>query len=183
MAPVQTLVILLRGINVGGHKRIRMAELRALLEGLGYEDVRTLLQSGNAVVRSGERPAATQTAVHDAIQDQLGFDVDVVVRTGKELEAVVAADPFRERADDPKKYVVLFLTQKPDAAALKAVGEKDFAPEEFAANGRELYVWCPQGLQKSPLNVALAHKRVAPVATARNWNTVLKLRDMVRESS
>jgi len=185
MSAPRQLVVLLRGINVGPHKRIRMADLRALLEGLGLEDVRTLLQSGNAVVRTAQAPAKVAEAVKDAIDREFGFDVDVVVRTDVELEAVVAADPFGEQADDPKKYVVLFLTRKPDAAAVKAVAAKadDFLPEEFRANGRELYVWCPGGLQKSPLNVALAHRRVAPVVTARNWNTVLKLRDLVRDGA
>ncbi len=174
------LVILLRGINVGGHKRMKMAELRELLREAGFTDVRTLLQSGNVVARSRHDGRAAATAVERAIKERLGFDVDVVVRTGEELEAIVAADPFGDEATDPKRYVVLFLTQDADADALQAIRDKDFAPEEFRGEGRELYVWCPEGLQKSPLNVALAHKRVAPVVTARNWSTVLKLRDMVR---
>jgi uncharacterized protein (DUF1697 family) len=177
------LVVLLRGINVGPHKRIRMADLRALLEGLGYANVRTLLQSGNAVVRTGDAPGTVATAVKDAIDREFGFDVDVVVRTDHELDAVVAADPFGEQAHDPKRYVVLFLTREPDAAALRAVQEKDFLPEEFRSVGQELYVWCPDGLQSSPLNVALSHKRVAPVVTARNWNTVLKLQALVADGA
>ena len=174
------LVILLRGINVGAHKRMKMAELRELLQDAGFTGVRTLLQSGNVVARADLDEAAATTAVERAIADRLGFDVDVVVRTGAQLEAIIEADPFGDEATDPKRYVVLFLTQDADAGALKAIRGKDFAPEEFRGEGRELYVWCPDGLQKSPLNVALAHKRVAPVVTARNWSTVLKLRDMVR---
>lgn len=173
------LVILLRGINVGAHKRMKMAELRELLQDAGFTDVRTLLQSGNVVAKSTLDERAATTAVERAIKERLGFDVDVVVRTGEELEAIVAADPFGEEATDPKRYVVLFLTREADEGALQAIREKDFSPEEFRGEGRELYVWCPDGLQKSPLNVALAHRRVAPVVTARNWSTVLKLRDMV----
>ena len=125
------LVILLRGINVGGHKRMKMAELRELLQEAGFTDVRTLLQSGNVVAGSELGEQAATAAVEEAIRDRLGFDVEVVVRTGAELEAIVAADPFGDEATDPKRYVVLFLTRPPDADALQAIREKDFAPEAF----------------------------------------------------
>jgi uncharacterized protein (DUF1697 family) len=104
------LVTFLRGINVGGAKRVAMADLRALLEDLGYEDVATVLQSGNAVVTTGASPAAAGKAIERAIADRLGLEVAVIVRTGEELARIVAADRLGGVADDPANSLVFFMT-------------------------------------------------------------------------
>src|SRR3954471_17142820 len=108
------LVVLLRGINVGAHKRIKMADLRALLEARGYEDVETYLQSGNIVLSSRKQPATVQRDVERGISETLGHDVDVVVRTADQLDATVAADPFADVRDDHKRHQVVFLGGAPD---------------------------------------------------------------------
>jgi uncharacterized protein (DUF1697 family) len=179
------LVALLRGINLASSRRIAMADLRALLAEKGFEGVRTHLQSGNVVLRSDDPPDAVARAIEEAIQERSGLDVDVIVRTADELAAVVAANPLGDVARDGAKHIVAFLSAEPDAAALRALAEEDFAPEQFEARGREIYAWCPNGLQKSPLMKALTDRgRLGDrsvTATVRNWNTVTRLAAMASE--
>lgn len=171
-----TYVALLRGINVGGHNRLAMADLRALLEGLGYADVRTVLQSGNAVFSTPTRSAATvEAAVEQAIESELGLPVRVLVRSAAQLATVVAADPFGDRATDGSRYVVAFLEQPLTAAALSDLDPVAYAPEEFSVDGAHLYLWLPDGSQNSPLARAMTDKRLGGFSTWRNWNTVRKL--------
>ena len=180
---MQQLVVLLRGINLGSARRVAMADLRAMLDDLGYEDVRTVLQSGNAVLRTGKKPDSVARAVEKRIAKDFGLEVDAMVRTGEEIADVVSADPLAGVATDGAKSVVIFLSGEPDPAAVKSLAAEDFAPEEFRVRGRELYGWCPGGLQKSPVVKALTERLTPPSgsATARNWNTVLKLHALLDE--
>jgi uncharacterized protein (DUF1697 family) len=164
------MIALLRGINLGAKRRVAMADLRALIAELGYEDVRTVLQSGN-VVFTGARANARER-LEQAMAERFGFDVDVVLRTMKELHAVVQADPFGREADNPTRYFVVFFDRRPRLASL---AERDFAPDRFAAGAREVYAWCPDGMQNSPLMKALGKPGLAGTATVRNWATVNKL--------
>jgi uncharacterized protein (DUF1697 family) len=172
------LVVLLRGINVGRNKQIPMADLRALLEGVGYADVRTLLRSGNVVLATDQAPGDAARAIEDAIAERFGFDVSVIVRTGEELAAIVAANPHADVATDGSRHHVAFLDAEPDPAAIEELAAQDFEPERLSARGREIYVWCPNGLRDSRAIKALSEKRLDVTATVRNWNTVTKLAAM-----
>jgi uncharacterized protein (DUF1697 family) len=167
------LVALLRGINLGSKRRVPMADLRELMAELGYEDVRTVLQSGN-IICTGAMAKARET-LEAALEDRYGFKVDVVLRTMDELHAVVGSEPFGDEATDLTRSFVVFLPSKPNASALAALAEKDFAPDKFAAGGRELYAWCPEGMQNSALMRALGKPGLAETATVRNMSTVKKL--------
>ncbi len=167
------LVALLRGINLGPKRRVPMADLRELMGELGYEDVRTVLASGN-VVFTGPKAKAREK-LEAALADRYGFNVDVVLRTMKELHAVVDAEPYGKQVDNPSRYFVVFLPTAPNAKALEALEAQDFAPDSFQANGRELYAWCPEGMQDSRLMRALSKPAVAETATVRNMETVKKL--------
>jgi uncharacterized protein (DUF1697 family) len=168
-------IALLRGINLGPHKRVSMPELRELLTGLGYTDVRTLLQSGNVVLTSRVAPATLERDLTKAIVDSLGVESRVMVRTRDELAAVVELNPLGDVADDPKRYTVNFLSGEPDPDGVREIEAADLAPERFAAHGRELYSWHPEGIQQSPLVKLITERRLGVAATARNWNTVTKL--------
>lgn len=168
-------VALLRGINVGRNKRIAMADLRALLEKLGYTDVRTLLQSGNAVLTATGKPATVGRKIEAAIADELGLDVKVVVRTRDELAAVIAGNPILEEVTDPAKHLVVFLSAAPDPARLADIDPAEYAPEVFRLVGRELFLWYPNGVQDAALAPVLTDRKLGVVATARNWSTVTKL--------
>ena len=171
-------VALLRGVNLGPNRRVPMAELRALLEERGYEDVRTLLQSGNVGVTSGKSAKAVGEELEAAIADRFGVATDVVLRTRKELEALVAANPLGAVADDPKRLQVWFLSGRPRAAAIKALEAADVAPEVIAVAGKEIHVWHAAGIQRSPASKAIERADLGVIGTARNWNTVEKLLEL-----
>jgi uncharacterized protein (DUF1697 family) len=168
-------IVLLRGINLGAKRRVSMPDLRELLGGLGYEGVRTHLQSGNVALTSKASPARLTGTLEQQLAESLGFDVDVVVRTRDELAAVVDRDPLGDVASDPKRYQVSFLSAKLAPGVAKQLTDADVAPERVVVSGREIYAWHPNGIQRSPLAKLLTAERLGVTATARNWNTVVKL--------
>jgi len=163
-------VALLRGINVGRANRIGMADLRALLTDLGYGDVRTLLQSGNAVFTAQGRPATVIREIEAALAERHGMAVRVLVRTAAELRAVVDGNPMAEAATDPSKFVVTFLSEAPDGGP----DPDAMAPDTFVIAGREVYMWFPNGIRDAKLAAYPWHK-LGVVASGRNWTTVQKL--------
>ncbi|SHN29636.1 DUF1697 domain-containing protein [Cryptosporangium aurantiacum] len=175
---------LLRGINVSRHQRIAMADLRALLTGLGHTDVATHLQSGNAVFRSKKKdPDALAAAIESAITAELGLTVRVLVRDDADLRRVVEDNPLVDVATDPSKLLVTFLSAPTGPAELDAVDPSTYAPEVMAVGEREVYVWYPDGVRKAKLNPPFFEKRYPKdarvAATARNWNTLTKLLTMM----
>ena len=173
-----THVALLRGINLGSRNRIPMARLREVLAGVGYEDARTHLQSGNVVVRSGDSASKLARKIEQAIDAEWGFDVPVIVRSKAELAKVVATDPFGDVADDPSRYVVMFMARKPAAGAHSAIDAERYEPERYELIGRELYAWLPDGQHDSKLMKALSAARSDVRGTVRNWRTVTKLLEL-----
>jgi uncharacterized protein (DUF1697 family) len=171
-------IALLRGINLGSHNRIAMGALREALAGHGYEDVRTLLQSGNVVLSSAARPDRLARELEALIAERFGLDIAVVVRTREELAAVVEHNPLAAVATDPKRHQVVFLRGKPDAEAVRAVEAADVEPERIAIAGREVHVWHANGIQRSPASKLLERTGLGAQGTARNWNTVLKLLEL-----
>ncbi len=178
---MSTHVVLLRGINLGAHNRIPMAELRALLAELGYPDARTLVQSGNIVLSAELAPGKLAAELERAIASKFGVQTPVVVRTREELAAVVALDPLGDVAQEYKLYQVSFLSAEPDPEAVAKLAQGDFAPERFVYVGREIYAWHPGGIHSSRLARMLSDKRLGVVATARNWKTTTKLLEMADE--
>jgi len=168
-------IALLRGINLGSRRRVAMADLRELLTSLGYEDVRTYLQSGNVVLGSERPERRLEHDLERQISSMFGIDVPVVVRTRAELADVVAHDPLGAVVEDPKRYLVTFLSAEPDPERLRELTDLDVAPEQLAVSGREIYAWHPDGVQRSRLAAALTDRRLGVTATARNWSTVTKL--------
>ncbi len=174
---------MLRGINLGPHRRVPMADLRTLLSEAGYEGVRTYVQSGNIVLRSPAKPADVERGLQTLISARFGFDVPVIVRSRAQLAAVVKADPLGDVVTDPKRYQVSFLAGKPPADLVRRMGERATESERVVARGREIYAWHPEGVARSKLWNELAGKGLGITATARNWTTVTTLLDMASESS
>ena len=169
-----TLVVLIRGINLGAHKRVKMADLRAELEAAGYEDVRTYVASGNVVLRSGDSAAKVGKAVEALLASKLGVEAEVMVRTAAQIAKVVERNPFPD-VEDGKTLHVAFLTGRPELPE----DEARFAPEAFELHD-ELYISLPNGMQNSPLMKALSERRTGVSATVRNWNTVTALHELSR---
>jgi uncharacterized protein (DUF1697 family) len=170
-------IALLRGVNVGGNKKVAMADLRGLLTRLGFAEPRSLLQSGNLVFRGDGRPAADLERLLDAeTEKQLGLKTEFFVRTAAEWRAVVAANPFpHEAVSDPGHLVVLFLKAAPDAASVAALQAAITGRETVRAVGRQAYIVYPDGIGDSRLTLTVIEKKLGTRGTGRNWNTVLKL--------
>lgn len=164
-------VVLLRGVNLGPSNRVRMPDLRAALEEAGFADVRTVLQSGNVVAGHDGDSAAVGDGVRTVLRDAFGVDVGVVVRDEDELRAIVADDPLADVATDGSRRFFVFCSEIPDPALLPEAT----APERLVVRGRELHLWCPDGVRESRLMTALGRRPPAPVTTFRNGNTVQKL--------
>ncbi len=174
-------VALLRGINLGRSKRIAMADLRKLVEGLGYKDVRTHLQSGNVVFTTGASPARAAKAIEAELDSRLGMDVRVLIRTDRELARVVDRNPLGDVMTDPTRLFVTFLSAKPDAKRVRGVDLSEFEPDAFRVADREVYVWCPNGYAGTKLNHAFWEKQLGLTGTARNWRTVTRLLELARD--
>ncbi len=172
------VIALLRGVNLAKRNRVPMPELRARLEDLGYRDVRTVVASGNVVADTGKPAAAVAEEFEAAILEHFGVTTRVIVRTRAQLAKVVASDPFGDLVDEPKRYQVAFLDGKPRAAGVRALEAAELAPERVAVIGREVYCWHANGIHRSPLGKLLGKVDLGAAATARNWNTVLKLHEL-----
>jgi uncharacterized protein (DUF1697 family) len=172
------LALLLRGINVGGNNKVAMADLKRLLGDLGYEDCKTLLNSGNAVVTTDDPPGEAERQVAAAIKQELGLSIEGMARTHDELAAVVKANPLKSVATNPKFSVVAFLRSAPPQDALDDIDPEQYAPECWKLVGRELFIWFANGQAKTKLPPNLFDKRLKTPATARNWNTVVKLLEL-----
>lgn len=168
-------VVLLKGVNLGGKRKIAMADLRALLGRLGFADVRTLLNSGNAVFTSSTAaPAELAEQVTDALTAEYGMSVPCVVRTAAGLRAVVAGNPFAGVATNGSTLMAHFLTATPAPELLAAHHPKEVDPT-VELGDRVVYQWCPDGLMEAPAVGAHVEKHLGVLVTARNWNTVTKL--------
>lgn len=167
-------VALLRGINVGRAKRVPMADLRDLLEGLGLGGVRTLLNSGNALFTAKGGAADLARTLAAALEARFGFAVPVVVRTAESLRAAVAECPFKDTVADPSRCLVIFWQGDKPPAGLDRVAAAVAAGDRFAVGRHAAYLDCPGGILESPAATqALGGLKAA--VTTRNWATVLKL--------
>lgn len=176
--PHQTLryVALLRGINVGRNKRVAMADLRAPLTALGLTDVRTHLQSGNAVFTAPESEVdGLAPRIEKAMADELGLDVRCLVRSGPQLAAVVSADPLPGVATDGSRYLALFLSATPDPDLLARHDPVRLDPSGVRIGDGVIYQWCPDGVLQAPPVSQYIEKHLMVAVTGRNWNTVTKL--------
>ncbi len=183
-------VVLPKGINVGGHNRVPMTELRPKLAEAGYTDPVTILQSGNIIVTADQPdqpdqpddatgPAAVAAAVAASVRQLLAdeFDVHVpcVARTAAEVEAILERNPLRHLAHDGSRYLVNFLSDEPSPEAVRELTEADHTPEVLHVEGSEAYVWAPDGIKALRLTYAYLERHFGVTATARNWNTLERI--------
>ncbi len=175
----------LRGINVGGHRKLPMAELRAALEGLGFIDVATYIASGNVVFVADEtKRAALTTAIEDVIAHTWGYDdVPVVLRSHDELKAALAASPYLNTDVEPKSRFLALLSETPSAKVLVDVDGNALAPDVFTVDGDHAHVLLPNGAAKSKLTTNYLEKHLGVVVTLRNHNTIEKVISMTAERS
>jgi len=174
-----THISLLRGINVGGNKTIRMAELKALYESLGFNGVTTYVQSGNLVFSANSVDTSALVArIEAAIAQHFGFGVTVLLRTADDLGRILDHNPFP--GAEPARRHVLFLAATPDPVAAAALHPPVADGEEWRLAGQEIYLHYPNGSGRSKMTGAFFERALGMAATARNWNTVSALYDLAR---
>jgi uncharacterized protein (DUF1697 family) len=170
-----TYVALLRGVNLGSHNKVAMPALRTIVEGLGYLDVATYIQSGNLILTSGDSATKVRTALEKAIAQEFGIDIVVVVRTRTQLKKVVDGNPFAKKAKDDRLVHVVFLADKPKADKVNALTSGEWGDDEVAVTGTEAYLHTPKGYGRAKLNNMLVEKKLGVAGTARNSRTTAKL--------
>ncbi|HTA17031.1 MAG TPA: DUF1697 domain-containing protein [bacterium] len=178
-----TYVALLRGVNVGGKHKLPMKDLAALLQGLGCANVKTFIQSGNAVFDAPASVAAgLPRGLHAAIVKKAGFEAPVVLRSAAQMASVFQANPFLAKGADPEHLHVGFLADKPAASAFKALDPGRSPGDAFVVLGQEVYFLLPNGVARTKLTNAYFDSALKTVCTMRNWRTVRALSDMAGES-
>ena len=180
---MQTYISILRGINVSGQKKIRMADLKSLYESLGLEDIRTYLQSGNVVFDSPEKDTTKlREAIEAGIEKAYGFSVPVLILTREDFRRLIGSKPFaQERSVEPSRVLVTFLYKRPDPAKLENLKAPENDPCQFVHGEREIFLYCPGGYGKTKLSNNFFEKKLGVTATTRNWKTVNALYEMVNE--
>jgi uncharacterized protein (DUF1697 family) len=180
---VAIYIALLRGINVGGNKLIKMEKLRQSFEALRFEQVKTFIQSGNVIFKTPNTSTAILSKrIADRLLSDFGFPVSVMTRTAAELSATVAGNPFlKEPAVDPAKLYVMFLSDKPTADAVQRIATLTIAPDRFQCVGREIYLHLPNGAGESKFMKSPLDRMLSAVTTTRNWKTVNAIHQMCQD--
>lgn len=174
-----TYVALLRAINLGRVNKVPMKELARLFEDGGYEQVRTHLQSGNVVFSSRKPAAKLRTEIERAVSKTFGLDVTVMVRNRLQMKRVVDGNPFSTKGGRASSVHVLFLAGRPRAAAVKSLDPDRSPRDAFEVSGTEIYLHYPNGAGRSKLSTDYFEKKLATRATARNWNTVTRVFELI----
>jgi uncharacterized protein (DUF1697 family) len=177
------IISMLRGVNLGPHRRLKMEELRALYESLKLREPRTYVQSGNVIFKTEERDLAKLTKrIEAGIEKKFGFQSDVMVRTTAELKSVIARNPFaKRRGIEPGKLLVTFLASDPGAEARAQVLQIKADPDEMRADGRELYTYFPNGMARPKVPWAAIERVLKLSGTGRNWNSVVNMLEMAEK--
>src|SRR5260370_6332841 len=170
------IVSMLRGVNLGPHRRLKMDELRKLYDSLGLQNVQTLLQSGNVVFTADKASPKLAKRIEDAIERTFGFHSGVILRTSAELRDVIAKNPFAKRTGiEPSKFLVWFLAADPGPDAREKVLQIKTDPEEMRISDRELYIYYHNGMARPKIPMVQIERTLKVHGTGRNWNTVRKL--------
>jgi len=174
---------MLRGINVGGNKRIKMDELRASFEALGFDRVKTFIQSGNVVYKgAGTSTTRLSTKIEKRLLRDFGFAVSVVTRSAEEMAETIKNNPFiAARGVDQEKLHVMFLSATPAPDALSALVPLVSKPEQFRCLEKDIYLYLPNGAGESKLLKAPLDRILSVASTTRNWRTVNSLHQMCQD--
>lgn len=178
------LIAFLRGVNMTGHNSVKMADLASLFKKLGFEGVRTFIQSGNVLFTDPSRRSIDEisTLIEEAIYKKWKYNVPALVRTAGDLIALNDKNPFLAEPDfNDARMAVIFLTGEPDTGQLKKVEAVNYPPDKFKIEGSEIYIFCPNGFGKTKLYTNFFENKMKVTGTARNWKTICTLTAMAEE--
>jgi len=178
---MNTYIVLLKGINVGGHKKVPMADLRELLIKSGFENVKTYIQSGNVILQSSENNLRNiEDKIKTSILKHFGFEVSVLVKTRQDLKRVFNASPFSE--EKKQKSYFMMLHEAPDNELVKIASEKVYEGEEYEIIKDCIYFFCAKGYGQAKFNTNFFERKLQTFATSRNYNTMVKLLSLSADS-
>lgn len=177
---MKTFIAFLKGINVGGHKKVPMAELRQLLSKSGFENVQTYIQSGNVIFKSSEKNTLNiEKTIKNAILNYFGFEVSVLVTARLDLKRIFEDCPFSE--EKKKASYFMMLHNAPDEALIQVASEKVYDGEEYSIINDCIYFFCAKGYGQAKFNINFFERKLETFATARNYNTMVKLLSLSQE--
>lgn len=175
-------IAILRGINVSGQKKIRMADLRDLVKNWGFHQVETYIQSGNILFSTKiKEPITIQQTIEKGIHEAYGFEVPVLILSDKEMAYVAENNPFISQGKDPDRLYVTFLSGRPEKDRIDAIDADRYLPEEFVVDGKFLYFFSPLGYGRAKMNNNFFEAKLKLKATTRNWKSVIKLAEMSKD--
>jgi len=177
---MDTKVVLLRGINVGGNRKILMADLKAMFKDLGFTDIETYIQSGNVIFKSKVENQKLAEQIELSIKVHFDFDVPVIVRSAKELENAIQTNPFYSENSDVIKLHLTFLKDEPKSEDRLKTETYQFEPDKFIIKGKDTFIFCEGKYHESKLSNSFFEKKLKVSTTTRNWKTVLELLDLVK---
>jgi len=173
-----TYITILRGINVGGHKSIKMEALRQMFTRLGFLNVQTYIQSGNVIFQNPEitDTQLLENKIKNKISENFGFEISVLVLTLNDLENVVENNPFlSDNTKDPAYLHITFFSSLPEKAFVDKINAENYNADEFVCSRKNIYLYCPNGYGKTKLTNTFLETKLKVAATTRNWKTVNEL--------
>lgn len=175
-----TYISILRGINVGGHRKILMAELRKMYEQLDFTQVKSYIQSGNVVFESDKKMSSLEleNRLEKSIKETFGHEVPVLVRTSEEWEESINKNPFLNKETNPAKLFITFLSEIPSSEFKQELLSIDFSPDTIAIIAKCVYLHCERKYHETKITHQLIERKLKVKATARNWRTIMKLKEM-----
>jgi len=178
---MKKFIALLRGINVSGQKKIKMSDLKLLIEDIGFHDVETYIQSGNVIFTSKERwNEKLKSKISSGIKRKFGFDVQIIILTPKEIESTIKNNPFIKKKKEIEKLYVTFLSDTPTKENVQKLNSTDYSPEEYLIDGNLIYLFLPNGAGKAKLSNNLFEHKLKVTGTTRNWKTITALSELAR---
>jgi uncharacterized protein (DUF1697 family) len=178
---MQILISLLRGVNMAGHNKIKMTDLEDLFDKLGFIDVEAFIQSGNVIFndREDKPPLEISVKIEEAILKKFKYRIPVLIRTAENLKEVISMNPFAGVENfNIEKLAVIFLYEMPRKEQIEKVRSIDYPPDKFKINGKEIFIYCPNGFGKTKLYTNFFENKMKIIGTARNWKTINTLYDM-----
>lgn len=172
------MIAFLRALNMAGHNLVKMKELEGLFSSLGYEDVKTYIQSGNVIFSDTgkEKKEVIARRLEKAISDRFNLNIEVMVRKVADLKGLAARNPFLDEGDfNPLKMAVIFLNKKPSGDSVKAMANVSYPPDKFHISGQEIFIYCPNGFGRTKLYTNFFEKKMGIRGTARNWKSVMAI--------
>lgn len=172
---MKTYIVLLKGINVGGQKKIKMADLKLLLEKAGFGEIRTYIQSGNLIFKSTMDSQEIAERIHQIIKHNYGFEMELIILTKDNLDQILSNNPFVSIVKDISKLHVTLLREHPDNDKVTQIRDYEDEPNEFVIRDNLIYLYCPDGYGRVKINNTFFERKLKVGATTRNWKTMLAL--------